>query len=380
MEKPDMKRAHVSFSLIALPLLVAAWPSAAVAQERTTAPEPLRLELGSLAEGLTLAAAPRLSSSTIQSDSQSQRTMMPRPRLAGSATGYVDNAIVGSQLRVRFDSARSWEGADRAEFFYAKCGCYREAGVDPEATGPAPALAGRDPFTTQFIETGLDARDFLVTLEYAPQDRVSVFTDVLIRSIDPNINASATGFGDLRGGVKVALVQTDRRHVTGQLRLQFPTGDPGKGLGNDHASVEPALLYFEQLSDRVTLSGELKYWLPVGGNSSVPADPDGDWAGDILQYGAGVSVEVYSGPDASFAPVIELVGWSVLGGYETMSQDGTLSTFTLAEADGVNVANLKIGGRLSFAGSNSIYVGYGHALTDRHWYDDVVRIEFRRAF
>lgn len=365
-------------------LVAVALPGAAMAQdgaEGVGAVAPLRLELGEMAPELGLMLESPLGARPMAGQRDSgTRLAMPRPRLAGSTTGYVDNAIVGSQIRVRFDAAFGYEGADRAAFFYAKCGCYREAGVDPDANGPAPALAGRDPFTTPFIETGLDARDFTVTLEYAPQERVSVFTDVLLRSISPNINASATGLGDLRGGVKVALYQTDTRYVTGQLRVQFSSGDSRKGLGNDHASFEPGLLYFEQLNDIVTLSGELKYWIPVGGATGAPVAPEKDWAGDILEYGAGVSFEVYSGSEATFAPVIELVGWRVLGGFETISLDGTLSTFTLAEADGINIANLKVGGRISFSGNNSIYVGYGHALTDRHWYDDILRLEFRRAF
>ncbi len=49
----------------------------------------------------------------------------PRPRMEGSATGYIDNAIVGSQIRFRFDAAFGFQDPDRAEFFYAKCGCYR---------------------------------------------------------------------------------------------------------------------------------------------------------------------------------------------------------------------------------------------------------------
>jgi hypothetical protein len=31
-------------------------------------------------------------------------------------------------------------------------------------------------------------------------------------------------------------------------------------------------------------------------------------------------------------------------------------------------------------GRSSIYVGYGHALTDATWYDDIVRLEYRVGF
>ena len=37
--------------------------------------------------------------------------------------GYIDNPIVESEIRIRFDDAFDDQFPDRSEFFYAKCAC-----------------------------------------------------------------------------------------------------------------------------------------------------------------------------------------------------------------------------------------------------------------
>src|SRR5512133_3451572 len=61
-------------------------------------------------------------------------------RRRGSMVGYIDDAIIESKVRVRFDAGFHDTVPDRAEFFYAKCGCYADAG-DPDAPGPRPGSA-----------------------------------------------------------------------------------------------------------------------------------------------------------------------------------------------------------------------------------------------
>src|SRR5271167_4449714 len=60
-----------------------------------------------------------------------------RPPIDASMVGYIDNAIVGSEVRIRFDAAVNDAFPDRAEFVYAKCGCYRNGGnTNPPGPGP----------------------------------------------------------------------------------------------------------------------------------------------------------------------------------------------------------------------------------------------------
>ena len=74
-----------------------------------------------------------------------------------------------------------------------------------------------------------------------------------------------------------------------------------------------------------------------------------------------------------WAPVVELVGWSVTGGFQTGAGGPT-------SASGTNIVNVKIGARMGFGGHSSLYVGYGGPVTSADWYNDIVRIEYRYSF
>src|SRR5262245_66630396 len=62
-----------------------------------------------------------------------------------SMVGYVDDSTIESSVRIRYDLGYDVASADRAEFFYGKCGCYRglpttSAAFDPDAAGPGPGI------------------------------------------------------------------------------------------------------------------------------------------------------------------------------------------------------------------------------------------------
>ncbi|HUE88614.1 MAG TPA: hypothetical protein VMO26_21255, partial [Vicinamibacterales bacterium] len=179
-----------------------------------------------------------------------------------------------------------------------------------------------------------------------------------------------SGLSDLRAGLKWALVADDSRYLTLQLQGNFPTGDGLKGLGVEHFSFEPALLYNQNLNDVVNLEGQFGVVLPSGGSNGIATGSE-RFAGKVLYYGIGPSFELYRGESVRFAPVIELIGWRVIDGFQTS---------TLSEADGVNIVNVKVGGRFGFRNGSSVYLGYGRALTDDVWYDDLFRLEYRFAF
>jgi hypothetical protein len=59
---------------------------------------------------------------------------------------------------------------------------------------------------------------------------------------------------------------------------------------------------------------------------------------------------------------------------------GLLVVPPVSPADGTNIVNLKVGARAIFDDSSSIYVGWGHALTDQLWYKNIIRVEYRYSF
>ena len=301
----------------------------------------------------------------------------PRPRTSprrrGSMVGYIEDPVVSSKIRVRFDAGFHSDTPDRAEFFYGKCGCYRDAPVgdparDVDAAGPGPGQV-----------TDLNFQQLYVQGEYAAAERLSVFAELPIRWLQPQSFAGAasfgdqSGIGDLRAGVKLALADRPDQMLTAQVKGFFPTGDSRSGLGTDHWSVEPGILYYRQLSDRVAVEAQVSLWIPFGGSNGVPTAVDDKFAGEVLSYGIGPSFELYRSGDVRFAPVVELVGWHVLSGFQT--------SLTLpADATGTDIVNLKFGARVSWGRGGSIYVGYGHAITEADWYDDIVRFEYRFSF
>jgi len=274
--------------------------------------------------------------------------------LASSNVGYIDNAIPRTQYRFRYDSAYRNNRPDRAEFFYAKCGCFKTVGLDPQADGPP------------LPETNVDYQDLTNYIEYAFSNRFSAFVDLPVRILNPTVNANAYGFADMIAGFKTAIVAEQDRYVTFQLKGYFPSGDSDRGLGTNHYSVEPGLLFYQGLSERMTFEGEVRYWVPIGGTN---------FAGQVVRYGAGLSYQVVKTCDWNLSPVIETVGWSVLNGKQFDGLTGAVS-----EAGGNFILNAKAGLRFNYGEHISVYGGYGRALTGAVWYKDLARVELRLSF
>jgi Putative MetA-pathway of phenol degradation len=303
----------------------------------------------------------------------------PRPSFPGSMVGYIDDAVVQSQIRIRFDAGFDDNAPDRAEFFYGQCSC---------TGGPGP----------NSVVTELNFQQLYMRAEYAPTKRFSFFTEVPVRWIQPQIKVAGSpvltneaGLSDVTAGFKWAVVASPDRYLTFQLQADFPTGNASLGLGTNHYSAEPALLYYQKLSDRLALEAQLGDWHPLTWSSCAGtctnATPmlnseDKEFAGDVLFYGVGPSYVAYRGENVRIAPVIELVGWRVLGGFETDGASATANPdFQQAvSANGTNIVNLKAGVRTSVGAHSSFYVGYGHQLTHQVWYKEIVRAEYRYSF
>ncbi len=271
--------------------------------------------------------------------------------------GYLDNPIPFTNFRLRFDAAYNMDRPDRAEYFYAKCGCF----MTRDAKGPP------------LSETRIDYQDISAYLEVATSDSFSVFLEAPYRFINPEVNANTSGFGDLKAGFKWAFLSQPDLVTSFQMKVYAPTGTSERGLGTHHVSIEPSLLLYKRLSERWIVQGQLSDFIPAGGSA---------FAGNILEYGAGVSYVLIDRPCWNVMPVAEVLGWTVLSGQELVNGVGAVS------ARGDTIVNAKFGVRFNFGGSalngsltsNSLYIGYGHAMTGDVWYKDIVRIEYRMAF
>jgi hypothetical protein len=255
---------------------------------------------------------------------------------------YIDNAVPMDQLRVRFEAVDGINRSDRAEFIYAK---------------------GFDPLVKY--------QDVSTYLEVAPVPCFSTFIEVRQHMVNPELAPDAEGFGDMNVGVKYALVSEPNQVLSVQLRTFIPTGMPKLSIiGTGHVSLNPAVLYFNQVTDRLAIQADLHDYVPIGGS---------DFEGNVLRYGAGVSYQVYECSTFTVAPVVEFVGWTVLDGRESIGQTASGELLS-KDAGGDTIVNAKMGVRLGFSAHSDLYVGYGRALTGTVWYKDLLRVELRIKF
>lgn len=308
-----------------------------------------------------------------------QDDIVRRRSAARSNVGYVDSAIPATQFQLRYDGARGADRPDLAEFIYGKCGCF--GGDAPGPIGNLPA--GADPLVTPLIEFDLDYHEVVLDGEFAFHDRASVFAEVPFRFTRGQVIPNSNGIADVAFGVKAAAVAADDRFLTFQLRTYVPTGDAAKGLGTDHLSLEPAVLFHQRgPEDRLAFEAEARLWIPIGGSSNENTPPEvtnEDYAGSVFRYGVGLGYDMTPDAEVRLTPVFELVGWRVLGGIGAFSPDGTPSNLVVEDADGVSIVNMKVGARIGIRETAGLFVGWGKALSQDHWYDSIFRVEYRFA-
>ena len=103
--------------------------------------------------------------------------------------------------------------------------------------------------------------------------------------------------------------------------------------------------------------------LPTDGSAGVPTSSPDKFAGKVIHYGVGPSVDVYSNDQTRASR------------RSSNCSDGTsstaYSTFEGGQAKGTNIVNLKLGGRVARARTRSMS-GWGKALTDATWYDQLI--------
>jgi hypothetical protein len=86
--------------------------------------------------------------------------------------------------------------------------------------------------------------------------------------------------------------------LTFQLRGYFPTGDGRQGLGTEHYSIEPGLLY-QRNFDGMSVFGEFKTWIPIGSSKQTIGGVEFDYSGVVTRYGIGLGYDLLNIHDSS---------------------------------------------------------------------------------
>jgi hypothetical protein len=279
---------------------------------------------------------------------------------AAAPNAHIDLAPVFTHFRLRTDAGWDNSTPDRAEYFQAKSGAFRTAPApftDPDAPGPA------------ILETNVDYVDIRGHLEVAVSPIVSGFVELPYRFIDPERNNDTSGFADMNAGFKAALLAADEDYLTFQLTTYLPTGDADRGLGTSHLTVEPALLFFERYTDRLAFYGELRYWIPIDGTN---------FAGEIVRYGVGTGYDLGYGRSMNerVTALVELVNWTITHGGVF---DANSPAAGIQDAADDTIVNLVAGLRYTL-GTGSFAATWSRALSDPVWSEDLLRLEYRRAY
>lgn len=301
--------------------------------------------------------------------------LVPSARTVAASGGYIDPAIVETQIRFRYDAAWGFNASDRAEYYYSTW----------------TVFGGQTPVREMGPNDNVDAQYLKLYYEQVIFEDFSLFIEAPVifnnPSGDPGPGPNTYGFGDINAGFKWALLETDNSILTFQLRNYIALGDAPKWLTAGHASIEPGLLYLNSPTDRWTIEAELKDWIPLQG--AVNPQNGRDYAGNVLNYGLGASYAVVDNCNLRVSPVAEFVGWSVLSGqkfdYGFNPNGGRIGP---VDAGGDTIVNGKFGVRIGWGETqgfptrrrDSIYIGYGRALTSERWYQDIFRFEYRMFF
>jgi hypothetical protein len=265
------------------------------------------------------------------------------------AISFVDTTQPMQNFRMRFDAGYDYQSPDRAEYFWA------------QINGRGPA-GDRGPT--------VDYQDIRTYMEVGG-DKFSVGTDVPIRIVDPTEPfGNHSGIGDINITTKTLFLDGKFWQIANLFRTHIPSGNPAVGLGTGHASIEPGFAIRYKWSDYTYFHGDLKYWVPLGGN---PA-----FEGEVLNYGIAMSHVWRETDSTAIMPTIELRGYSFLNGQET-------SAVPNAGGVGIDPEGILIvhpGVRWAWdhgtdCGLREVGLFGGFSATSDSLYEELIRLEFR---
>lgn len=274
------------------------------------------------------------------------------PENVMNALFFLDTTQPLNNWRIRGDAGKDWELPDRAEYFWAKT---------PDGKGPEPDL--------QIGEPSVNYQDLRFYLERG-SDRFSVGTEIPIRAVDPVVRRNSTGLGDMTLTTKALLLDGRCWQISQIFRTWFPTGSAHRGTGNGHFSLEPGLATRYKFSDITYFHSDISYLFPIAGDSM--------YQGEILNAGIGISHVFIDTDRYAVIPTLELDSSTILDGAYT--RPGLAPT--KIEVDSDSILNLHPGVRIVCdkgcdCGTKEFGIAGGIALTEDHWYETMIRLEFR---
>lgn len=258
----------------------------------------------------------------------------------------MDSAQPSSNTRIRFGFDYGRRFVDRAGIYWGKIG------------GPGPPVA----------ERSIDAQEFRIAFETGGE-KFSTTTEIPFRAVNPDNNANHAGLGDMTLTTKTVLNDGTQWQLTQTFRSYFNTGAASSGLGTGHISFEPGLVARYKYRPQTEFHGMINYFFPVG------SDPIA--SGQAIHWGLGGVHTTFDTDERALIQTIELTGWNVLNGTETVP-----NSLEVISSDGIEIVNLTHGFRWVFGDTGdlgTVEAGFATVfpiLGDR-WSNATLLFEFR---
>lgn len=268
----------------------------------------------------------------------------PRWIPEANAAFFQDGPRPVTQTRIRWDSVFNYGFPDTAEFFWAQIGV-----KGPK--NPTPSLHYNE--LSFYQEVAAKGASFFIEVPYL--------------SVLPAGDPTAAGFGDMNLGTKTVLLDRELLLVTLQFRTYIPIGNPTRGYGTGHVSLEPALLAALKLTPTTYLQMEVADWIPVGGTSG--------FAGSTIHYHLSLNQNLcHLGDCFNIVGTMEFNGFSYRGEYTDFPSGTVLSM------GGSDYYNAGPGLRIQFCERVDMGVGMAFGFGDGHGPDQTYRTEFRLRY
>ncbi len=260
----------------------------------------------------------------------------------------IETSQPANNVRLKMMSALGLHSPDRGSYIWAPIG----------SKGPPHP------------ESNVNYQNFDAIYE-AGGKRFSMVTDVPMRSLHPEYNSSGSGIGNISLAPKTVLIDGSDWQVTHVFRTYLPTGPVQRGTSNGLVSLEPGLLVHYRWSPQTYVHGQAKYWIPMSA---------GPGAGNVFNYGVGVSHVLHETDSFAIIPVFEAVGWEVAGG--TVTLPSALPTPVIQASASTSFVNIQPGVRFVIGpkgdlGLFEFGVSGGFATNATGWYKEQLTLEMR---
>jgi len=260
-----------------------------------------------------------------------------------NAAFFQDSPRPVTQTRIRWDAGFGLGFPDTSEFFWAQ----------EKVKGPGAA------------ESALRYNSLSLYQEIAAKN-FSMFVEVPYLNVDPNINPSAAGLGDMNVGLKTVLLDRELLLVSFQFRTFIPTGNFSAGLGTGHVSLEPSVLAALKITSKTYLQMQLAEWIPVGGTPG--------FASGVFHYHASLNQSLYKKDDCfNIIATAEVNGFSYRGQFTDLAGNPE-------GIGGSSYVNVGPGVRVVFCNRCDLGLGMGFGIGNDHGPEQIYRTEFRVRF